>query len=251
MNKKIASFNYTNRRRIRREDVLISGSVEDGETKIVLERLDLAALSLPDESEVFLEITSNRKNMRFPIGFVNGLQIGNPINLGGAPIEGVTAKVKVVGRSTIDKGKLLAVCDRLRPEFPNGSQSILPLVSADLGDLVWRLDIDSETGPELQINNRFNDLYAVYRNPLFLSTVMPEVVRQIAFWALQCDVAIEDSVAEIHDEWIYFFKTLGHDVKLKSGDVNQASDLAHQIALDFSRKNRYLDLFKTTLEIQD
>ena len=251
MSSKVASFNYTNRKRIKRENVLIRGVVENGCTKIFVERLELGDIGVPHDGEVILELTWNRKSLRFPIGHVEKVQIGNSIDLGDVPIEGITAKVKVVGRSQSDNGKLLAVCDRLRPEFLNGSQSILPLVPMELGELVWKLEIDNETGPELQLNIQFDDLYEVYRHPIFLATVMPEVVRQIAFWASVHDASEDESVAAVLDDWIQFFRISGHDVKSVSGDIDMAQNMAHQISLDFSRRNRYLDLFKTSLVNQD
>lgn len=251
MNSKVASFNYTNRKRIKRENVLIRGFVENSSTKVIIERLDLTEIDVPNGGEVILEISSNRNNLRFPVGNVDEIQIGKSIDLGDVPLEGVTAKIKVVGRSESDNGKLLALCDRLRPEFLNGSQSILPLVPTELGDLVWKLEIDNETGPELQVNSRFDDLYEVYRHPVFLATVMPEVVRQIAFWASQLHASEDDAIAEVLDDWVNFFQLSGHDVRANSGDIDMAQNEAHQIALDFSSKNRYLDLFKTSLEIQD
>ena len=97
-----------------------------------------------------------------------------------------------------DSGLLLGLADRLRPKLP--VESLLPLVSADLGAEVWRLDYgQGDDQVVLKVNDGLPDFSrAVRRDPVFRALVMPQVLRSILERALLVD---REDPAEPEGRW--------------------------------------------------
>jgi hypothetical protein len=93
----------------------------------------------------------------------------------------VRFRVKIVDK----KGRLLAVGDRITPRrLGEESANRLCLLHADfvdLGQLIWRLDLEGDW-PILQLNQKIENIREVARSePSFLTLVYPEVVRQVLY----------------------------------------------------------------------
>jgi hypothetical protein len=182
----IRRFNYTGKQRIRREDVSIrlttSKPVRSFEAQLLL-----GEYGLPGDAKVFIEAYEKTAVMRFPFGAVGSTSppAGEKLKL--TEFEGSEAvrfRVKVVdsgGRA----GRLLAEAEGIHPVFPEEKDEkrrpLLPVRYEVLGEQVWKVEFPESTqdNPILLVNVKIPDKTALVRSPLFVSLVLPAVLREI------------------------------------------------------------------------
>ena len=95
-----------------------------------------------------------------------------------------TSQFRVCVIAADDSGRLLGLADKLRPRLP--VESLLPLVPADLGSEVWRLDYgQGDDIVVLKVNRDLPDFDLTVRtDPAFRGLVMPQVLRSVLERAL-------------------------------------------------------------------
>ena len=202
-------FNYTLRRKIPRSQVSI-GWVEpksdaeplqfDGELNLEL------TPPLPSNAEVFLEVYSGPLSMRFPCGTVEKPVLPEERKLYDfAPGQRPLFRVKVTLPDDPLK-RLLARADSISPMSPDeaktGRKSILPVELVELGDQIWRVNMDDPEQPILQLNksiNEPNDISTMAKEGDFLGLAYPAVIREILTVLLH-----PDSVTDDTHQWIDF-----------------------------------------------
>lgn len=215
----IRSFNYTGRKRIRREEVeLRLGQLVD---KTVIFDADIKLNSnhgLPDEAAVCIEAYrgSSAGWMRFPFGTVSALKLPDDRRLTGfdGP-EGILFRVKVTSPTT-EQGLILAEADAIHPRTPeeeeHARQPLLPVESdKSLEDRIWRLDFKS--GPRLLVNSSLGDWREVVLDSVFKSLVLPAVLEQVLIRILrvekyQDDEDQDDGSTDWRSQWLRFIRTL-------------------------------------------
>lgn len=175
-------MNYTGRRTIGRSRVTIRlHPAGEGETSFSAE-FDLAELRFPPAARVYVEAYNTDSYMRFNFGTV-----GEPTMPANTRLSEVTPRplpkfrLKVVDE-THRHGLLLGVADKLIPLRPNEDvekkQSLLPVDFVDLGERVWRLDLND--WPVLELNRRIEGIAEAARTSgSFFGLLYPEVFRQI------------------------------------------------------------------------
>lgn len=177
-------FNSTGRRRIPRNKIDISLERVPDLNVIPTARafLKLDGLELPPDATVAVEAYYRTSSMRFGCGTVNNLQppermVLSEIDKGGA----VRFRVLVIAPD--NTGRILAVADGLRPSAPGDDadrQALLPMRERDIGNELWKIEVDYRTGPVLVVNNRVTGLGAQIRTvPLLQGLVFPHAFRAI------------------------------------------------------------------------
>jgi hypothetical protein len=245
-------INYTGRKRIYRENVQLRLSSEES-LKLRADRIDLSDIELPGDARIILEAQVRTNLVRVECGTVAKpeLPCGQPLPEFDSP-EGITFRVKVVGVSGDNDGKLLAAADGLRATTDgeeDSRQSLLPVRPADIGQLLWRLDFDDTGFPSLLINkfvpNGWNEFA---RQPYFRALVFPEVIRQVASWVVENLADALDNPDSPAAPWMKYFKVeLGQDLSAMAipsddeGGRQWALEWADEIAEKFSRKHRFLE----------
>jgi len=80
-------------------------------------------------------------------------------------------------------GRILAAADGLRPSTPGDDadrQALLPMRERDIGNELWKIEVDYRTGPVLVVSNRVSGLAAQIRTvPLLQGLVFPHAFRAI------------------------------------------------------------------------
>ncbi len=159
---------------------------------------------------------------------------------------GALFRVKVIGVGEAD-GKLLAVADRVPATDEQDEAARTPLLplrsSGDLGQRLWRLEIDE--GPPVLVNSGVGDWKAFALDPHFQALVYPEILRQIALWA----VRENDNSEEDGDEaaaWRRFLVGLGFDPREAPPD--EADQWADEVATAFARKHKFLQKLVVQLD---
>jgi hypothetical protein len=110
--------------------------------------LRLTDHELPAEALVFVEAYRRTTWMRFPFGTVADIQAPPPERRRLSEFdsaEGIRFRVKVT--QPRDEHILLAAADRIplgKPEDEADKEALLPVVPVELGDEVWRVDLDDE-----------------------------------------------------------------------------------------------------------
>jgi hypothetical protein len=182
MNSAKRRINSTGRKKISQDkiDLRILAAVP-GEPIRARLGLDLESLGLPASAAVSVEAYHHSTAMRFDCGSVGAKKIPEILSLNELDqAGGVLFRVKIVDRE-IQQGKILASADRVRPSIEGehlGRKSIFPVEYRDLGQEVWRVDIDDDAGPFLLLNSKIPALMRrIHENPLVAGALLPAAFR--------------------------------------------------------------------------
>jgi hypothetical protein len=243
-------INSTGRKRIAREDIRIKlVDTGTGAPPTFSADIKLAPeLLLDPTARVYVEPYVGSSSMRFSFGVV--AKVTPPENCVLSDIDAganVLFRVKVVDEST-EVGRILAAANGIRPESDAEGEErkpLLPLRTFDLGDELWRLEIDKDAGPTLTVNSRIADLADRMRTDAFLQGVVyPEVVRQM----VRAAFGRTDSDSEETDGWIsdwraWLTEQLGREITEDvTSDDDEMAALANEIAAAFAKGQRYATL---------
>lgn len=242
------TFNYTERKKINREDVqlVIVRPNEIPEVRVL--KLDINRLGLPVTGQVWLEIETGKVGLvRHSLGVVGNLELSETFPIDEPDLVNLRFRIKIVTHEPGHAGKLLAEVDHLSLSNEGSVQSLLQVKPSDsLGQRVWKLEI-SESGPELFINAGVGDWQAVGKSEQFKSLVFPQAVFEIYKWVANYGDFDEGSIEE---KWQKLFATSGYDPKLLSlregyqGDYdNYLEAAAQEVADAFARSNKALKEF--------
>jgi hypothetical protein len=175
----IRQINHTGRKRIARDAVRIALREDNGRLTFDATR-KLGEYALPPDAHVWLEAYRQASWMQFSWGRVSEPMLPAERWLdefdGG---DGLRFRVRVTSAS--ESHRILAEADRIPCESADGkdrSESLLLIRVGDLGDEVWRLELDGEE-PTLVVNRSVGDGKALARTPDFAALVYPAVIRAI------------------------------------------------------------------------
>ena len=149
-------------------------------------KLSLDRFRFPADARIRVEAWRGTASQRWDWGTVGS---PDPPDETGRILREVpeTCRFRVSVVEAGDSGLLLGLADKLRPRLP--VESLLPLVPADLGGEVWRLDYgQGDDLVVLKVNKGLPDFgRAVRADPGFRGLVMPQVLRSILERALLVD----------------------------------------------------------------
>lgn len=211
----IKRVNFTGRRRVPRDCVKITvHTSQDGQPSSFDAEINLDGLEFLPAAAVYIEATCPGSSVveRFPFGRVD--QIEPPENRSLLEVDGdnVFFSLKVVD-CTERFGRLLGVANHIHPdgvgtETTTGRKGILPILPADLGQEVWRLDLDGNDAT-LLVNNEIPGLADRLRSdPLLYSVLFPTVVRTVLRAAINENVDFEED----DDRWPVLWLRFGKEV---------------------------------------
>ena len=164
-------------------------------------RLDLAGYRFPSDALVRVEAWRGTAFQRWEWGSVG--DASGPVERDRVLVDvPETSRFRVSVIAAGDSGRLLGLADKLRPRLP--VESLLPLVPADLGREVWRLDYgQGDDIVVLKVNRDLPDFdHTVRGNPTFRGLIMPQVLRSILERALLID---REDPAEPEGRWSSWF----------------------------------------------
>jgi hypothetical protein len=175
-------INSTGRKKISQDRIdLRILPVVPGEPLKVKIGIDFESLDLPGSAAVSVEAYHRSTAMRFDCGTVAAKKIPEVLSLNDLDqAGGVLFRIKVIDREG-QPGKILASADRVRPSVEGenlGRRSIFPVEFRDLGQEIWRVDIDDVAGPALLLNSKIPALiHRVHENPLVAGVLLPAAFR--------------------------------------------------------------------------
>lgn len=256
------SFNYTGRERIKRSQISIHLSDNEGGPRTFGAEVDFAGLDLPREAAVFVEAHYRTSYMRFDFGSVENLRSPSDCRLVDFPKDGpVLFRVKVVGVNG-EAGKILASAKGIRAEDhkrgPENRKSILWIEPCDLDHEIWRLHFEASM-PILEVNNKISGITEIVkRDEMFRTLVHPVIVRRV----LEEIVVLEEVISEgdLGGEndwrfmWMQFVKAF-HPDELPQYENDYASRLAREEWINeavqaFCKERRLRDVFAEHIQVE-
>ena len=183
-----ASINQTGRVVIPNECLTIELS-ESNKLKFSWQNL---AINVDPRHEVILELSSLGSHQRFTLpisSFMESSEISVEVEKL-VDTKAITGRLKIV--STDSNGLRFIVCEsktlRLLNNKLEGNQgkSLLDIYWDPHLRVPWQLTFD-DMEPVLKVSNYFENAPKIYTNTVFQTAILPEVLRQIAFWFLTED----------------------------------------------------------------
>ncbi len=177
-------FNSTGRRRIPRNkiDISLEGAPDLNVIPTAHASLNLEGLEVPGNAMVAIEAYYRTSSMRFACGTVSNLVIPERMVLSDID-KGGAVRFRVLVIAPDGTGCILAAADGLRPStVGNGAdrQALLPMRETDIGNELWKIEVDYRTGPVLLVNNRISGLAAQIRAmPLLQGSILPHAFRVV------------------------------------------------------------------------
>ena len=239
-------INSTGRKRIHREHIRIRLNEIGGRQPPTF----TADIQLPTElkldpaAKVYVEPYVKSSSMRFDFGTVG--QLVQPSNCVLSEIDAGAAilfRVKVVDE-TAEVGRILASANGIRPEDDSEGDDrrpLLPVRSMDLGEEIWQLDVNKDSGPTLVVNSRIPDLIeTLKRNVILQGVIYPEVVRRMVH-----EIFRNGNDHDENEEWSTDWKTwiesqLGREIEENEiTDSDAIQSLADDVTASFATANRF------------
>ncbi len=239
------SLNFTNRVDIPATaiDLLIEYAGTD--RRQLTAQLEFDDLGLPAEALVLVEAQYRGIHKRFDYGVVENVQ--PPPDRGIAEFQTDSPTVSVTVVDPLDR-RILAARRNLRRSKSLGE--LLPVVTADLGQTLWRLNFEEPSGPVLEVTDR---IPGIETTKTFHAFVLPETFRSV-LGTILLDPEYEDGDETWQRAWIDFGTRLTGDeppgpAEEGRGEWLQAEETAVQEWIEgavrsFADKHHLLDEYR-------
>lgn len=249
----IRKLNFTNRIRIKQEDIHLNLVERDD---LLFLEADLSSLGkfeqyeLPPESAVFVEAYRHSTWMRFNFGCIKKIQPPQNCALGEFDsAEGIKFRVKVT--STQDDHRLLAEADsiRLENQEETGSEasSLLNVVpKGGMGDELYRVFF-SDGSPELWVNNNYVNYKVICKSPEFLLIALPSIFREILTKIILIESwTDDDDETDWRSRWLKFAGTYsnGWEVPDPETEEDECTRWINDVVAGFSKRQKLKHYFK-------
>ena len=215
MNTAKRRINSTGRKRIGRECVDIRMLENSpGEPLRAKISVNLSSENFPSHAQVCLEAYHRSSGMRFELGTIGNLKVPPILVLDEIDRSGaVLFRLKVVD-SADDIGKILGSALGIQPSNENeidGKRSFFPVNLRDLGEEVWRVEINEGDRPRLLLSNRVQSIsYKLQTDTLFQGLVLPAALRIVVENLVREPEADDEDEVGWKQEWLQFCRdTLG------------------------------------------
>ena len=197
-------FNYTNRKRIRRESVAISLNKSADQQLSCNVDLILDGYGLPPDTKLYLEVFDRFDGYnRTDLGTVSSFE-PREIKIEGFRSESTQFRLKAVDEKQ-KQGRILAAIDGIVAKEPMKPDSIIGFYCRDLGELPYEIDCSGEHSPfpVLWINSQLQDIAKyMIKDPLFRGLVFPAIVRELLFQILLVDEIYDTEGDEWQNKWL-------------------------------------------------
>jgi hypothetical protein len=231
--------NPTNLREIARKHVVLS-RVDVGAAKAVqVTKLDLTGYAFKGDERVVVVARAGNTSRRYELGTVASIS-PEPMDLSGLDLSR-PLRFRLLVRDQVSP-RLRASAENLRCTGDGDVESLLPMVSAELGQRIWRLAIGDD-GVELLFNGRlFQSGASAEGYAPFRAMVLPEAARQV-FEYLAKDPERLNAENSVWVEWAEWMRTLRIEVPPPDDEELRQAWVEESTA-------QFCDYFKTADDLQ-
>lgn len=233
----IRRINYTDRQKIKLENIEINFIYHKDKIKSFNADIDLSDLKLHLNAKVYVDVYHKSEIKRFDFGTAE-----NPVSGGDTDLEdfaypdNMKFRILVVDDES-DEGRILAYADKIRPQYEPEKRSILPIVFEELGNMIWQIDYsDDEGGPVLKLNKSIPNIEnTARRDTLFIMYVYPYVIREIFYNMIFITgiSSVTDPEANWVGNWLNFaMKTTG-DNELPQFIIKESEEFDAEESLEW------------------
>lgn len=243
-------LNSTGRKRITKDRVRIelTPPLDTFSFPSATAEIDLRDLSPDPSARVVLEAYFRSSSMRFPCGTVGAMLV--PTKLVLTEIDrGGAIQFRLLVIASDESGRILASAEGLRPRQKSDTPErdpLLPLRETDLGEELWRIDLDDRNGPWLVVNSRVPGLATRLRtDALVQGLILPHALREV-LRRLPAE-GEDDEDYDWGNNWRKFLGQL--DIALEPDDSNDEDSVQEWIEEAvgrFSHLKRFAELVRTS-----
>jgi len=248
------SFNYTGRKKITHENILLAIYTNNDGVNTFSAEFDLSEYKFPSESKVVVEAYYQANWMRFNFGTVAQHCFPDKTNLDGfADIEDVKFRVKVTDGA---KNKVLGMADKIKPVINDKSEfendEILPVKCGDLHGSIWKVEY-SESGTILVIDKEIGDKRILSVDVELRALIAPAAMREILIRIILYENNYDlDDYEDWRTQWLLFCKEIGiNDFPSDDDDVEDKYEWIDNVVAKFCRKNKLLEQLNKCREESD
>lgn len=224
-----ARSNPTGLKEIDRNLVSISVSEVAGRRNFTLDRLDLKKSGLSESLKVVVVARAGNTNVRYGMGTIAGLVHDS------RSLDVLDRSQPLRFRVLLhEEGnpRLTASVENLRAHDDSQSESLLPMESANLGELLWKLVLN-EDGPVLQFNSTVFPNAAGAMNYIpFGAMVLPEALRQVMEKIADEPECLDDE-GDPWSAWAGWLDALGSERPPIDGDEDVKKAWCNQVVDHF------------------
>ena len=195
-------LNYTGRKKIKRQDFIVSIIKDNSDTKSFSAEIMLDEYDFPPDAKIFVEAYRFTEIKRFDFGKVSKIKKPNTDISEMSHKDHLLFTLKVVD-NLFEKGKILGCLQSVRPDNRNtkkvGPKSILDVEFKELTDnIIWKLEYD-EGGPILMLNTKINNIQHISKNDaFFFFNVYPAIIKEILFYIRYIEKVDNN---DVEDDW--------------------------------------------------
>ena len=236
-------FNYTGRKRLTRDQFRIR-LTETNPPSFTADVMIPPDIKLDPQARIYIEAYVGTSAMRFDFGTLSA--ISAPTNCILTDIDANTPvlfRVRIVDeRESV--GRILAAANGIRPESDQegkNRKSLLPLRGIDLGEELWKLELDKDAGPTLAVNNKVPGLTdRIPVDAVLMGSIYPEVVRQMTRHLFSPTAEFDESIDWVSDWRMWLSEQLGREIQSEEClDEDSLDIVANDVARGFSDRNRF------------
>jgi len=240
------SFNYTGRKKITLDRLLLQISHAGGNKFCIYGEFDLDDLLFPANAKVFVEAYYQANWMRFDFGQVSNIQA--PDNTWLTEFEDIEVVLFRVKVTDAEEKKLLGLADKIRPLLPDEESDsnrspLLPVKSTHLKGMPWHIDYSDER-PILEIDKSLGNKNAVFREPLLRSLILPAAYREVLIRIVTIEKNYDPDDPDVwQTQWLRFSRILGAGKcpDIKENGMLEADDWMDDCIARLCRRHKLLD----------
>jgi hypothetical protein len=233
-------FNYTRRVKIHKSKVHIEVERgDDGHYRGNIKKLDLSdrgqhppalwsAATVVAEARC-VSAGAYQRQVLGSVAEIEQRKTAGPIILDEFPDDaGIKFRFKVIDAAKKLLGEVDGIRTGQRP--PTDREALIELVVKDLGEELWKVDVDDPSGPQVHVNRRLPNASALLTNdPLVRGLILPQIVRQVLEAA-----ACRDQSDEWVTNWIGLAERLGYSEPPNPEEEGAVEDWVDQVVNTFA-----------------
>lgn len=202
-------INFTNRKRIRREEIDVRLlETRPGEPVRVKASVSLESYGFPPSAAIAFEAYHRSTGMRFDCGTVGEPSIPDVFVLDELDQRGnLLFRIKVIDRDR-DNGRILGSAERISPSSEDDDEnrrSLFPVVYGSLGEEVWKVDVEYGERPVLVFNREIPGIkHRLKTDTLLQGLVFPAAFRVVLEALVRDDDEGDDEEEGWRSEWLQF-----------------------------------------------